>query len=310
MFFNIFGEPKPYNEGFLPESDGHKVYFAEYGNPKGKPVLVFHGGPGDSSSSGNTKYFDLKRYRVILFDQRGCGKSIPLGEMKDNTTEKSIEDATRLVSLLEIKDKIIVRGASWGSTLALLFAIKNHEKISKIIISAVFLANKENQVWSYETSRLFYPDVYDKLIEVDSAKKIKKYYANLINSNDIDAQEKAFLSISRYESSLGLMSPSNMESREITKKDIMSTKIFINYLAKDFFMKDNEILNNIENIQNINTLIIHNRIDMICPLENAYLVHKSMPNSKLVINPLFGHWGKELSEIVKIEIKNFLKEDK
>lgn len=122
MFFNLFKkEPVAFNSGYLPEENGHQVFFHEFGNPQGIPVLAFHGGPGYYSSPGHTKSFDLKKQRVILFDQRGGGKSLPAGETKNNTTNDLLHDAKRLLTHLQI-DKVVLSGSSWGSTLALLFA--------------------------------------------------------------------------------------------------------------------------------------------------------------------------------------------
>ena len=128
MFWDKWFEPKPFNSGFLPEKDGHKVYFAEFGNPNGKPVLVFNGGPGGSFHPYRAKYANLRKYRVIMFDQRGCGRSEPSGKVGNNTTQDLLNDTTRLVNHLKINQKIILWGASWGSTLALLWAEQNPEK--------------------------------------------------------------------------------------------------------------------------------------------------------------------------------------
>ena len=143
MFFEKWFLPKPYNEGYLPEDNGHKVYFAEYGNKNGKPILIFHGGPGGSCRAKHIKGINLKKYRVIAVEQRGCNRSEPMGEIKNNTTKDLLNDYDRLINHLNINEKIILRGASWGSTLALLWAERNPDKVEKMVLSQIFLANKD-----------------------------------------------------------------------------------------------------------------------------------------------------------------------
>lgn len=300
--------PRPFNEGYLPEKDGHKVYFAEFGNRNGVPVICFHGGPGSGSRPRHTKQFDLKKYRVILFDQRGCGKSLPAGEMRHNEAANSVEDGKRILDYVGVEGKVIVRGASWGSTLALLFAEKYPELVEKLIVTQIFLANERDILWQENTSGLFYPDMLEKVRNgAEGHKNIAKYYADLINSDNLLDQVKAVELYGSYENVLGALNPT-LEVREIDADCINGAKIFINYAAKKMTLKDNEILNSVEKIAGIPTLIVHNRLDMVCPLQNAYELHKAMPASKLVIVPYMGHYGKDLSKVIRQEIKDFLKQ--
>ena len=234
--FNLF-KPKVYNSGWLPEKDGHKVYFMEAGNPKGKPVLIFHGGPGGAAKLRHAYAFDRKKYRVILFDQRGSGHSLPAGETLHNTTKDLLDDADRLLEYLKIGGQVIVRGGSWGSTLALLFALRHPDKVEKLLLSQIFLADEKAKRW-------------------------------------LD--------------------------------DIASNRIYIHYAAEDFMLADGQIMENIEVIKNIPTLIVHNRLDMVCPLCGAYALHKQLPKSKLVIVPDIGHSSPMLHKAIEREIKAFL----
>lgn len=310
MFFKMFKKmfaAKPFNQGYLPEEDGHKIYFMELGNPNGKPIICFHGGPGYYSRANSAKVFNLKKYRVVMFDQRGCGKSIPYGEMKNNTAAKTVSDAKRLLEFLNINDKVVVNGGSWGSTLAILFAETYPQIVDKLIVTKVFLANERDNKWQTEISGLFYPDILEILKkEAEDYKDIKAYYADLINSNDIVKQIKAIELYGSYENVLGSLNP-RLGFDELDFDMLGSMRIYINYTAKNLTLKDNEVMNKISKIENIETLIVHNRLDMVCPLQNAYELHKALPNSKLVIAPYKGHYGKELSKIIKKEIKEFLK---
>ncbi|MFV0626483.1 MAG: alpha/beta fold hydrolase [Alphaproteobacteria bacterium] len=305
-FWKKFFEIKPFNEGFLPEQDGHKVYFVEYGNPNGKPVISFHGGPGGSARSSHAKNYDLKKIRFISFDQRGGGRSLPSGEFKSNTAQKTVEDAKRLLEFLKVKGKVVVAGGSWGSTMALLFAQTYPKSVEKIAVASIFLANADDMKWTYETSGLIYPEFLEKIkAEVPHKKNMLKYYASLINSKKLVDQVKAVSIFGGYEGVLGSLSP-KMEIDEISADQVTYNKIFINYVANDLTLEENQILRDMDKLKNIKTLIVHNRLDLVCPVKNAYEIHKALPKSKLVIVPELGHGGKLLKDTFKKELGNFL----
>lgn len=299
---------KPFNQGFLPEVDGHKVFFAEFGNPEGKPVLCFHGGPGGGMNVGYLRPFNLKKYRVILFDQRGCGKSVPAGEMKDNNTEALIDDAKRILEYLKVMDKVIVRGASWGATLSLLFAEKYADLVDKIIISQVFLADNIGEDWNMKTSHLFYPDMWNKIENaVEGKKPFFEYYTDLINSDDVMKQVKAANLLGSYERVLGSIDP-HLGYQELKPEDLVEIKIGLNYIHKKYFLKENQIIDQADKIKEIPMLMVHNRLDMVCPLLSAYNLHQKLPKSKLVIVPGRGHFGPQFYDAICAAIKEYLVE--
>lgn len=303
--FNFF-KPKIFNSGYLPEEDGHKVYFVEAGNPKGEPVLFFHGGPGSGLSLKYASGFNKRKYRMIFFDQRGCQNSLPVGKIEDNNTWKLVDDANRLLDYLKIKGKVVLRGASWGSTLALLFAIKYPQKVKCLLLSQIFLANEENRRWEEEESMLFYPDILEKLYnEKKGTKSLSESFAAMINFGDIAEQVNASVLYSGYERVLGSLDP-KLELVDLTADDIAKSKIYINYAAQRFMIEDNYILQHIEDVQNIPTLIVHNRLDMVCPFKGAYMLHNKMQNSKLVVVPDIGHSSKKLKKVIKKEVRKFL----
>lgn len=303
--FNFF-KPKIYNSGYLPEKDGHKVYFTEAGNPAGKPVLVFHGGPGGSAKLRHAYAFDRKKYRVVLFDQRGGGRSLPAGEIKNNTTADLLDDAGRLLDYLKIDGKVIVRGGSWGSTLALLFALRHPDRVEKLLLSQIFLADGAAQKWLEEGSGLFYPDMLAKLTaETSKGRTPAQSFAAMINSADLTQQVKAAALYGNYERVLGSLNP-RLEIDEITADDISNCRIYINYAAQNFMLEDGFILKHIAKIKHIPALIVHNRLDMVCPLQGAYELHKKMPRSELVVVPDIGHSSALLYKAIESEIKRFL----
>lgn len=304
--FRFLFQPRAYHEGYLQVSGLHRIFFREFGNPKGKPVICFHGGPGYWSNAGTAENFNLKKFRVILFDQRGCGKSCPLGEMRENTTADLVEDAARLLDYLNVTEKAVVFGGSWGSTLALLFAEKYPERTERLVVSKIFLCNQDNFDWELVHSGLFYPDMLGQIQEGAAGKKnIAEYYAGLINSGDLKKQLRAVNLYGSYENVLGRLAP-KLGYAEVDETLLASCRVMMNYAANRFFLKENEIMDNIHKIKDIPTAIVHNRLDMVCPLKGAWQLHQVLPKSTLRVVPAAGHSGKMISRAVKEEIAGIM----
>ena len=304
--FNWFA-PKVFNQGYLPEEDGHQVFFMEAGSKDGKPVLVFHGGPGGASRLRHAEAFDRRKFRVVFFDQRGCGRSQPSGETAHNTTADLLHDAARLLDFLDIKEKVILLGGSWGATLALLFAEKYPERVKALLLSKIFLADEISAGCTDDVSGWFYPDVMDKLRRnMPENANLPEYYAEMVNSRNLSDQVKAASLYGNYERVLGQLVPA-FEKKEVTQDDVNAARIFINYAAAGFMLKDDQIMSNVERIRELPALIVHNRLDMVCPLIGAWRLHKALPASKLVIVPEKGHVGPLMARTLKKEIRRFLK---
>ncbi|MBE6452088.1 MAG: alpha/beta fold hydrolase [Alphaproteobacteria bacterium] len=298
-FLKKWFEPRAFNQGYLPEKNGHKVFYSEYGNPKGMPILVFHGGPGGGARPRHAMFANLNKYRIIMFDQRGCNNSQPLGKLENNTTNDLIDDADRLLNYLKINDKIILRGASWGSTLALLFAEKYPARIEKMLLSQIFMADKDNAWWEFEGCRWHYPDFVEDL-ECKAKGDIPKYFANEINSRNIKKQLDAANFYGWYERVCCSLNPRWNNCTKLDEKTLAELRIFMHYRVNDFFMKsDCDILKDIKKIKDIPTVIVHNRLDFVCPVKGAYELHKALRKSRLVIVPEFGHCGKLLFKTIK-----------
>ena len=306
LMFNWFA-PKVFNQGYLPEEDGHQVFFMEAGSKDGKPVLVFHGGPGGASRLRHAEAFDRRKFRVVFFDQRVCGRSQPSGETAHNTTADLLHDAARLLDFLDIKEKVILLGGSWGATLALLFAEKYPERVKALLLSKIFLAAEISAGWTDDVSGWFYPDVMDKLRRImPENANLPEYYAEMVNSRNLSDQVKAASLYGNYERVLGQLVPA-FEKKEVTQDDVNAARIFINYAAAGFMLKDDQIMSNVERIRELPALIVHNRLDMVCPLIGAWRLHKALPASKLVIVPEKGHVGPLMARTLKKEIRRFLK---
>lgn len=306
MFWSNWFLPKPYNEGYLPEDGGHKVYFAEYGNKNGKPVLFFHGGPGGSCKSRHIKGINLKKYRVITLDQRGCGLSTPSGKIENNTTQDILKDYDRLVTLLNIKEKIILRGGSWGSTLALLWAERNPQKTEKMLLSQIFLANNDFHNWEFDGTKYIYPE-FVEYMNKKSKGNITGYYNKLIQSSNKKKQLEAVNEFGWFERICGSMNPKFASFSDVCDKELASNRIYMHYAANNMFLKEDDILKNISKIKDVETVIVHNRLDLICPFKGAYDLHKKMKNSVLIAVDEFGHVGDKIRKVMMDKLNKVLK---
>ncbi len=301
-------EPKPFNSGYLPVEDGHEVFFHEYGNPRGTPVLCFHGGPGSFSKPKHAKLFDLKRFRVMLFDQRGGGQSKPSGKLEHNTTADLLRDALRLLAHLKI-EKTHVYGGSWGSTLALAFAEQHPDKVKQLMLSQVFLARPRDATWMTDETARFYPDLQEQMrADLPEGKTLRQYYAELVFSGDEAKVIKATQLFGSYERMIGTLSPSF--STELPAEDHKAAfRLFMHYDSHDYFLSDNQLLDNLHRLGDMPVLIIHNRLDMICPVEQAFTLFRQLKNGQIIIVPDSGHGSDLLHTMIRRAGKHFLKAD-
>lgn len=300
--------PKPFNEGFLPEEDGHKVYYAEYGNPDGEVIVSLHGGPGSKSKAQHASRFDLDEYRVVLFDQRGCGKSEPRGGVEENTTQKLVSDMERLREMLGL-DCWFVAGSSWGSTLALVYGETHPDRVKGLLLSAIFQADKMSMDWFEGTpdgAARVYTDLWALREESIAALAIsggdvtRKLYEKICNGSQEEQQQVAAL-MGNWEGNAltALRAVSFSRPEELDEEDIAEAKIFLHYATNDFFLEPEEIMQNVAKIKDIKTIMVHGRHDIICPFEQAWKLHKVLPNSKLVVLPQSNHQFSPDGEVAK-----------
>ncbi len=293
--FANWGKPRAFNQGWLQVSEIHKIFYQELGNPQGLPVICFHGGPGYWSRAETAKKFDLRKSRVILFDQRGCGKSQPLGEVKENTTHDLVDDAAKLLKHLGIKNKVVVFGSSWGTTLALLFAEKYPQLVEKLFLSKVFLADKISREWEQRCSGWFYPDMMDEVRKpIKKEMKTAEFYYKEIMAGDLQKQLQAVNLYGSYENVLGSLQP-QLGRGEVTEVEVMSCRVMMHYAANNFFLREDEIIKGIDAVQKMPVCVVHNRLDMVCPLVGAYQLKQVIPEAELHIVPDYGHGSKLLS---------------
>lgn len=292
---DFYPEIENYNDFLLDVDHVHKLYVQECGNPKGQPVLFIHGGPGLGCSANDRRFFDPEKYRIVLFDQRGCGKSLPYASLENNESKFLISDIEQIREKLDI-DTWHIFGGSWGSTLALLYAQAFPSKVKSLVLRGVFLAREEDTSWAFnkEGANRIYPDYWDKYLESlpkSSEKSYVKRAYDVLIGEDKDQALKLAKAWSTWEIACCTLLP-NKEFLEACTGDESAWTLArheTHYMYNKFFIKENEILENIHKIKDIPTAIIHGRYDVICPFDNAWLLHKNLNNSELFISNSSGH---------------------
>jgi proline iminopeptidase len=299
---NLYLPISAYKSHFLQVSDLHTIYIEEAGNPKGKPVLFLHGGPGGGISPIYRQFFDPEFYRIILIDQRGCGKSIPHAELQENTTWDLVEDIEKVRDFLNIENWVVF-GGSWGSTLALCYAIKHTEKVLGLILRGIFLCRKKEIDWFYEegASKLF-PDHWEKYlapINTKNQKTLLECYYELLCSENYETRLTAAKAWSQWEAGTSKLevSQDSIDEFEDPELALAFARIECHYFINKIFVSDdNWILEQAkEKLNNIPISITQGRYDVVCPAETAWDLHQALPHSKLVIVPNAGHSSLELS---------------
>ncbi len=308
----LYPKIQPYEKDFLKVDKIHQIYYEVSGNKNGISIFYIHGGPGGGTSENCRRYFDPKHYKIILIDQRGCGKSLPLLELKNNNTQCLIEDIEKIRQHLNL-NKIILFGGSWGTTLSLLYAIKYPHNVQCLILRGVFLARKEDINWLYQEGASYLKPIeyerYISLLNEKQKKNIINNYHLLMNCDNEKIRHKAFIEWSRWEDCLISVNKSKFNEKDI--KSIQEIALLENhFFYNNSFIEENYILNNISKIKNIKTYIVHGELDLDCRPSGAYELHKKLPNSQLFLLPKTGHTQREVKITQKlIEITNMIIKD-
>jgi len=295
----FYPEIEPFHSGFLKVSDLHTLYFEEVGNPTGKPVVFVHGGPGGGIDANMRRYFDPKVWRVVLFDQRGCGKSTPFSELTDNTTWASVSDMEKLREHLKIENWAVF-GGSWGSTLALAYAIEHTARVKALILRGIFLLRESEIRWFYQegASHLF-PDAWAKYlapIPKEERHDLLSAFHKRLTSPDKAVRAQAAKAWSVWEGSTSKLffDPSFVDRFAGDEFADAFARIECHYFVnKGFFKEDGWLLKNIGKIRHIPAWIVQGRYDVVCPATSAYELHQAWPESVLHIIPDAGHSASE-----------------
>ncbi len=292
--YSLFSNIQPYTNNYIKTNDGYKIYFEECGNKDGLPVIVIHGGPGAGCNPNMRRYFDPKFYRIILFDQRGCGKSLPHASIINNTTWDLIDDIEKIRKKLNI-NKFLIFGGSWGSTLGLIYSINYPQHVIGMILRGIFLMTNKELDWFYKEggASLFWPEKWREFIKMiphsEQNNIIEAYHKRLFHKSK-EIREKFSISWLNWENSLASMQKSINNFTPPINYALAFSRIENHYFYnRGFLGSDNYIINNVEKINNIPGIIIQGRYDMVCPPNSASRLNDAWPKSELNIIDFSGH---------------------
>jgi proline iminopeptidase len=293
---------EPYNTGRLKVSDIHELYYEEVGNPNGKPIVFLHGGPGGSSSAWSRRFFDPTAYRVVLFDQRGCGKSTPFLCIEDNTTWHSVSDIEKLRVHLGI-DKWVVFGGSWGSALSLAYSETHPERVKALIVGCVFAMRRKELDWLYKGASFVFPEAYEKFLEpipeVERHDIMSAYYRRLTGPNN-EEKMKCASAWTTWEMNIGALyvDPRAVALGEDPRFSLVFATMESHYMVHGAWLKhDSQLIDDACRLKDIPGVIVQGRYDMVCPAVTAYELKKNWPNAEFHIVPDAGHSPLELGII-------------
>jgi proline iminopeptidase len=287
-FRKLYLDIRPFSTGYLKVDDIHTLYWEQCGNPDGVPVIVLHGGPGQGANPMLRRFFDPDFYRIILFDQRGCGRSEPLAELENNTPDHLVSDIVALRNHLKIS-KWHVFGGSWGAVLALLYAAREPQICISLMIRSISMFTKADCDWFLYGMRKIFPEVWARFArDHNEADILSSYYEALQNdTRRLQAGEQWV----DYEGSCSTLYPQFRTVTADSEKQAVWVMALIeaHYFKNHLFKNDKYITDLIDKFRTVPGVLIHGRYDMITPLENAYKLHKAWPESDLIIVPDGGH---------------------
>jgi proline iminopeptidase len=289
----LFPRIRPYSSGFLDVDDTHKIYWEQSGNPDGVPILFLHGGPGAGASPTHRRFFDPDFYRIIIFYQRGCGRSMPLGSLENNTTAHLVADMEALRIHLGV-DRWHLFGGSWGSTLALHYAIAHGERILSMILRGIFLCEQDEVEWFLYGMRKIFPEAWEQfagLLTEDEQDDVLKAYYRRLKSPDIDVQMEAAVRWSLYEAACASLLPNyeTITTDEQKHYALALARLEAHYFTHEVVAPQDSLLKKIDKVRAIPSCIIQGRYDVICPIATAYKLHQHWPEADYVVVPDAGH---------------------
>ena len=291
----LYAPIEPFRSGWLDVGDGHEIYFEESGNPDGKPCVFVHGGPGGGSSPEARQFFDPERYRIVVFDQRGCGRSRPHASLEANTTWHLVADMETLRRELGI-NRWLVFGGSWGSTLALAYAQAHPEAVTELVLRGIFLLRPEEIHWFYqEGASALYPDSWEAYLapipKEEQSDLLNAFHRRLI-SNDESIRLAAARAWSVWEASASFLIQNQdfMDKLDAPDAALAMARIECHYFVNGgFFESPNQLLENIDRIRHIPAIIVQGRYDVVCPAVTAWDLHRAWPEADFQLIPDAGH---------------------
>jgi proline iminopeptidase len=287
----------PYQQGMLPVFPLHSIYFEQCGNPNGKPVVILHGGPGSGCAPAQRRFFDPAEYRMVLFDQRGCKRSEPLGGIEENTTLHLVHDIEALRQHLGIT-KWMVFGGSWGSTLALAYAQAHPQSITELVLRGIFLCRPQELDWFLYQVRHFFPEAWEKFtnpLSREERQAILPAFQKRVFSDDREIALAAAIAWSNFEAEIMSLIPAASTNATPPEEAVIigRARVQLHYLSNNGFIDGQELLNGIDHIRHIPAKIIQGRYDMVCPPCTAHELHRAWPEAEFIMVPDAGHSAME-----------------
>jgi proline iminopeptidase len=283
----LFPPLEPYASGWLPVGDGHRVWYEQCGNPNGMPVVFLHGGPGSSINANHRRFFDPAFYRIVLFDQRGCGRSTPLGETRGNTTQDLVADMEQLRLTLAI-GRWMLFGGSWGSTLALAYAQAHRAAVAGLVLRGVFLASIEEVDWFLTGLRRFLPEAWERFVagaEDLSAAGLLNFYNQRAAAND----EAAAHRWTAWESAVISVGEATASSTQTDSSALPRVRVQLHYLLNGCFLAPAQLLEGLQRLGGVPAIIVQGRRDLVCPPATAYTLTQRWPSARLRMVEEGGH---------------------
>lgn len=290
---DLFPEIEPYASGRMPLDARHTMYWEASGNPDGIPVVFLHGGPGSGASPSHRRFFDPARYRIVIFDQRGSGRSTPLGAIEDNTTPLLIDDIERLRRHLEV-ERWLVFGGSWGSTLALAYGEAHPDRCLGFVLRGIFLCRPSEIEWFLYGMRNVFPDIWRNFAEfIPAAERddLLGAYRKRLEDPDPAVHLPAARTWSLYEGACSTLMPSEDAMRHFGDDGVALglARIEAHYFAHDIFLPRNSLVDNVGLIRHLPCVIVQGRYDMVCPAVSAFDLKAAWPEAELIVVPDAGH---------------------
>jgi len=288
----LYPEISPFHTFLLDTDSIHQVYVEQSGNPAGIPAVFLHGGPCSGCKPDHRRFFNPERYHIILFDQRGCGRSLPFGELQNNTTQDLLTDLERIRQQLGFRQWLLF-GGSWGGTLALLYAQQYPDRVLGMILRGIFLARQADMEWFLGNGvNHIYPQQWFELknsLPMSQNHDIaRSLYAAVFGEDEALAK----LVAKQWQRWGGLVALGNAfcpDDKPVSAQDLQQVKMELHYAKNDYFIEENQILANCETLQDIPAVIIHGQNDLTCPLESGWLLHQALPESGFMVLPNAGH---------------------
>jgi len=299
---SLYPHIEPFEVNFL-EIDDHKIYYEVSGNPNGKPAIFVHGGPGGGGSTEVRRFFNPELYKIIVFDQRGCGRSKPHASLKDNTTWHLVSDMEKIREELDI-EQWLVFGGSWGSTLSLAYAQAHPARVSELVLRGIFMLRKKELDWFYQegASKIF-PEPWQEFLEPianDKRDNLMDAYRELFYGDDQEKKLEAAVAWSKWEAATSSLLISKSRVDEFQDPEFaLAFAMIENYyfVNKGFFKDENQLIENLEVIRHIPAVIVQGRYDVVCPMESAWELASAWPEARFIITPNSGHSAFEKENI-------------